>query len=1532
MIQEPELEEGETCYYKDDRSIDPDIALPYFRSPSIWSQPKSPQRVQNPNLSRSPDHACPEGPAPNSVMVPDAPSAQRNGSSSSPSLCASQTFKISSEDASIRHKATLSANKVAEALPGKVELPSSKSGNLPDQRTLKVRIKVGPDRVAQYNAEIYNLGLTSPSSSEGNSHDESDGLLEFHETPIDSPDNILQIMTSFPVSGGLLLSPLCDDLLNLARETEDSVESEFEAGPKSSTISVKLLNNDVIGQKKTKFVDKSRKFEISADEFIANKSKSLSSNNLDCSVQPVSDGGRQHEESAQVKTRRESKDRVKGKSVSGDSGKDAFLEHSSDQSCAKYDKPEPRFSSVEKVGEHQARISQKDVSVDHQQDNRSRGERNRASLRAYSGNSEDERVKGAMDNSGSKVGLDATSSKHNGFGTLHAANRLSFEGDKKSKGSQSSGKLASKSDRLKDGSCAGPKNKSGGKNDVHRLHPSQKDAGNTSFAHMENPKHLQERPSGERPKKFKLDAAKAKSAHADKLKERSNNRKYLDKVISDTTLAEPPAAAIHSKDGIFTGLEQTMAAPVVIQEDWVGCDRCQKWRLLPYGTKSEQLPDKWVCSMLDWLPGMNHCDISEDETTKALHASYLVPVPENQQNCQADGITAGVISVGAHHLDQNYQNCAPDQIKKQKLKKKQNEVSMIDPVPSSGKKNLQRLAVKNGSSKEIKQSLAGVSETNRSGMQHPNKSAVVPKSSKRKSEHAIGDDAHPRKKVKNESAQHEHGKGKKIKSKAALNVDNFQTSGGNLGMIGNSLTHGLLNKGALKDGKKKSAGQEVISGDAGNFQIYVKKQKDQLQDLPDAGHLGVKTCNGGELSTKKIKLKDYEVGQYQIEERDSKRSKLDDIPKRKSIEAGVHSAGSKECPINRDIEKEQVTKSRGKRGLTIEDIDKLRKDLGCEQLSTAATSSSSKVSDSRKNRVGYMEMKGSPDESVSSSPMRVTCMNQVSPMMMATVGKVDSRLNDVPATGSVKKIRGMNGSSELGIGRKGSSGLTNDNVSEILDSKNKLKEETAFGDNHRAPKHEVSSNTGHPFSDESSIKSVKNGASVSKRDIGKSGDGRSENPSAKGEQIFTQTEPWSGKLRIDLRQGDKQGELYHSKYASGSLASSKKGFMDARPLDASVVGDTSKALKDTAIARLQNGTHHLFNNEAERSLAQEATLGNKNVSGVTTSTALKEVEDVLKEAEELRIHADLIKNSGFSSESNYEYFKAALKFLHGASLLEACNGEGSKHLGMSPMQMYGTAAKLCKTCAYEHEKGHEMGAAALAYKCVEVAYLRVVYCKSSTTNRVWHDLQSSLQMVPQGESPSSSASDVDNLNNLAAADKATLSKGSGSHAGNHVIVPRNRPNFVRLLDFTKDVNSAMEAAKKSQDMFAAARVELEESENKEAIVSVKRVIDFSFQNVEELVRLVVERSIFARTGEYGEERRWLTANHISVHRYKMGLICRLSCEDIFESSASLSRHKAYAQNFHTMSSRIARNESCACSSARFRAHGSTFERELPLQL
>ncbi|MQL71546.1 hypothetical protein Taro_003856 [Colocasia esculenta] len=96
-----------------------------------------------------------------------------------------------------------------------------------------------------------------------------------------------------------------------------------------------------------------------------------------------------------------------------------------------------------------------------------------------------------------------------------------------------------------------------------------------------------------------------------------------------------------------------------------------------------------------------------------------------------------------------------------------------------------------------------------------------------------------------------------------------------------------------------------------------------------------------------------------------------------------------------------------------------------------------------------------------------------------------------------------------------------------------------------------------------------------------------------------------------------------------------------------------------------------------------------------------------------------------------------------------------------------------------------MAAAALAYKCMEVAYMKVVFLKHACANKDRQELHSALHMVPTGESPSSSASDVDNLNNQSTGEKAASAKGVSSPqvAGNHVIMARHRPNFVRLLNF-----------------------------------------------------------------------------------------------------------------------------------------------------
>lgn len=54
----------------------------------------------------------------------------------------------------------------------------------------------------------------------------------------------------------------------------------------------------------------------------------------------------------------------------------------------------------------------------------------------------------------------------------------------------------------------------------------------------------------------------------------------------------------------------------------------------------------------------------------------------------------------------------------------------------------------------------------------------------------------------------------------------------------------------------------------------------------------------------------------------------------------------------------------------------------------------------------------------------------------------------------------------------------------------------------------------------------------------------------------------------------------------------------------------------------------------------------------------------------------------------------------------------------------------------------------------------------------------------------------------------------------------------------EDVNFAMEASRKSRIAFAAANVSLSETKYGESISSIKRALDFNFQDVDGLLRLV----------------------------------------------------------------------------------------------
>ncbi|XP_060174781.1 cysteine-tryptophan domain-containing zinc finger protein 7-like isoform X2 [Lycium barbarum] len=205
--------------------------------------------------------------------------------------------------------------------------------------------------------------------------------------------------------------------------------------------------------------------------------------------------------------------------------------------------------------------------------------------------------------------------------------------------------------------------------------------------------------------------------------------------------------------------------------------------------------------------------------------------------------------------------------------------------------------------------------------------------------------------------------------------------------------------------------------------------------------------------------------------------------------------------------------------------------------------------------------------------------------------------------------------------------------------------------------------------------------------------------------------------------------------------------------------------------------------------------------------------NAIKEATNLKHLADRLKNSG-SRESTGIYFQAALKFLHGASLLEL---DSSKHGEVNQSRrIYSSTAKLCQFCGHEYEKLKDMAAAALAYKCMEVAYMRVIYSSQSDANRYRNELQTALQIFPP-------------------VDKAASAKvvGSPQVAGTHFVSARNGSSFTRLINLAQEVNFAMEASRKSRVAFAAANPGPGDSQ-----LSVKKALDFNFQDVDGLLRLV----------------------------------------------------------------------------------------------
>nr|XP_043630346.1 cysteine-tryptophan domain-containing zinc finger protein 3-like [Erigeron canadensis] len=950
-----------------------------------------------------------------------------------------------------------------------------------------------------------------------------------------------------------------------------------------------------------------------------------------------------------------------------------------------------------------------------------------------------------------------------------------------------------------------------------------------------------------------------KSGLKDIVRVRNSYKEILESSVDDHIQTQPSELPtgneavkeqVEKNDLSVPFLQQAVGGSEVPSDHWVLCDRCEKWRLLPIGIDPENLPDKWQCSMSTWLPGKNYCDIIQDETTRAVQEMNLHILSQNQNSLQVN-------KVHADHMNSNVNS---------------------EIMPSRLKKNNLRPEVSNPS----------LIETSHSSMEFRHK---------RKSSSHANQPLWEKDKKPVDAGRHvakvNGGDPMTKKLKVKTEFDGYET-----------VTLNTIKTESERDVEKES--EQLYSSHGGRWPrerlvVTVKKEAECTRSSLQS----ILTDKKLEMHAKKRKLKDWQESQHysnilessedRIGSRNEKRLKTSNIEvKDRGKTMKIKLSASKENLVDTSHEKDTY-------------IEKVApKDLESKRIFLAATSSSSKVSGSCR-RASFQERKGSPVGSVSSSPIISLNLGKLSPAgrtitrkahaesgtgieiprkdicgSQRSGGKVDPKHKEASKfrnslrmkhdTEIVPRKICMKG---IGIGSmipqssgKGSLPMSKDKDERPTVQKIKLKAPDSLPAQEPFPnkirKVEVDVEVVGDVRRKCLIDSGVGKKIPRKRTSESLGDEKptllTEHTECEFKLGETNIVEMTSTVKNDLRKafvGDisKRRDLNEvepkAEASPSSAAKQSESAIVCHPpsrssettsLDVSGQNE-SKIMKHPGDAANQNAKTLVTDSGTMKDLGVIHSL-KEHASSQAALTAFKR-------AEESKDYADRLKISGFDYECTNAFLDCALRFLYAASLLEACTTDFSKSKGVDPIYVYSTSARLSKVCAQEFEKQKEMASTALAYKCMEVACMRIVYCKSLVTRQ---DLQTSMQMVTQGESPSSSASDVDNLNNQAMADKTILSK-IVAHPGNHSVA-RNQANFTRLFDFTSDVSLAMEASMKSQNAYKAVSSVPPEVQKKELIASIKRVVDFSFQDVKEVVLLVQNaREAINREGFKGINRQ-----------------------------------------------------------------------------
>ncbi|XP_018445224.1 cysteine-tryptophan domain-containing zinc finger protein 3 [Raphanus sativus] len=1262
--------------------------LPTYQRSPLWSYPKTPAKPQSSAGTRSPN-----------ILLGESQS--RNASSSS------VPKKAKSELASSRiPKKSMKSKKPNSS--SRHESATKKPGVFSKQNSLKLRIKMGSDNVPTENnaAAIYSgLGLdVSPNSVSGSEgmNGEPQGY-----SPLESPSRILNVMTSLPVDPCQLLSPLSNDLIRFIER------EKTEKGYKHTSPSRLFIESS------SAMANRPEPQKAVEDPSVEKKRKMLERNNLSAETNVRSKKGLLDGTDGSVKKPTET-------NTSYPSGTEKET-----ASGKLFDASKENYNGtvrVEMVG---------DV------------ERIHKDLEPHHVNPKTSSAGSVREDKKTRFGHDDAS----------GCSRKEHKGSK----APDLVKKETKASKLKTGHKAEPEHWSTKQmSDQIEREPQS----SSKFREHKSSVVYETKMNGQAEKKEVATlkphsgGKKAEDTYKDFFGDMDDSEEDVEQncslEVKDVPVSKkglPTLEDMPEKSRVPLTESQNVGPgplvgklgsdPVVIEENWVACDKCGQWRLRPFGV-IPVLPEKWMCRMLDWLPGMNDCNVPEDETTKALYAMYQIPAPDSQAPMQSN----------------------PSGLKPQ--------FNQGDDNTKKKRKGFKKLD--NGMVKEASRT----AEASKKSILPPARNGIM------RNSHGLSDLADEE---RQKHKQKEKGKGVEYHSDDSriLKMNNKRNADQESSMLAKKMK---IESFLFPDeGGASDSGVPVASADKKHKPRASSKIPKEEGGASDTGN---SNSTGG---SKKRKLKESHGSPQVYGENKNHEGKKARVLKEEMEPSFSHGNGKSE----------KKNKSHSKR----------------EYRHVAATSSSS-----HKPINSSHEVKCSPVESVSSSPIRKK--------------KEESYEGEGGSDRSQTRTKDKHGSHESSLrdvcDNKGSL-KAKERAEPSLDAnlENGGHKDSPLKLDHIHGEGKQSSDHHHRRSNDSLAK--------------KSGKGSSSRSKDKNQSIKSDSR--DGPRHIEKKIYDGSPDTRVDMVVKPNIP---------KPYDVERVSERSNRADltspsrppsrgDSSCKKVEKCGPSAGNNSIQADDVTKATAQIRRKNEPSPSPLRKEVtsvqtaHNILKEATDLKHRADRLKKSLSNLEFIELYFQACLKFLHGAFLLEMSSNESARQ-GETMIQstsIYTSTAHLCGFCAREYEKSREMGAAALAYKCMEAGYMRVVNSSYTSANRYRNELQTSLQIVPPGESPSSSASDVDNVNHPAAVDRVGNSRCTSSPlvAGNHVVSAQNRSNILRMIQFAQNVNLAMDASRKSRVALAASIENLEEAEQQgEGILSIKSTLDYNFQDLEGLLRLV----------------------------------------------------------------------------------------------